>query len=327
MMINFNRSSILDFVNSESDEDEKDILEYPEAECLLRHISRQIKKKKNFNAIFSGMFGNGKSYAGCRLLELWYLKRFKEKFPIKHIVSNLSEALLLVKNFKRKGEGILIEEISSSAGSRDSQTTQNKLFNKFLDVCRIRQAVIIMNCPHISFADKHIRMAVHSWVYCTSVDFEREIVVAHPLWLQTSPHKSEPYKHHYLTPSGEEIGICYFRKPSDYIKIPYDKSKDKFTDDFIDELHFKMVIDRKNKLKQLGAKFLSPRESEAYTLWLSGYKTSEATEKMGLKNAQTFRKYLKNAKEKLLLPEYAKELAILNKNTPKKNQNPATPLI
>jgi len=327
MMIKFNRSSILDFVNSETDEDEKDILEYPESECLLRHISKMVKKKKGFNALFSGSVGDGKSYAGLRLLELWYLKKFKENFPTKHIVSNLSEAILLTKNFKRRGEGILIEEISSSAGSRDAQTTQNKLFNKFLDVCRIRQAVIIMNCPHISFADKHIRMACHCWVDCREVDFERKIVIAHPLWLQVSPHKSEPYKHRYLTLDGEPIDTCYFKKPSEYIQKVYDEGKNKFTNDFLSEIQLKMVVDRKAKLKQLGAKFLSPKESEAYQLWINGCKTNEGAEKMGLKNAKTFWKYVKNAKDKLLLPEYAKELAILNKNTPKKNQNPATPLI
>ena len=308
---------ILNFI-PKVDLKEKDILECPEAECILNHISKKMKKKKDYKVLFSGETGSGKSYGGLRLLELWYLKNFNEKFPINHIVSNLAEAVLRTKDVKRKGEGLLIEEISTSAGSRDSNTKQNKLWNKFLDTCRIKQMVLVMNAPHITFCDKHIRMCLDSWVNCSLIDFKKNIVQGRPLWLQTSPHKSEPYKHHYINENGEEIDTIYFKKPSKYITKPYDESKDDFSEELYNEIYMKMTKDRQDKLKLLGIKFLSKREREAYELYLKGYTSGEAIKKMGLSNKRVFDKYIRTAKEKLSSPEYKHQLELLKENAQKK---------
>jgi len=297
---------------NKSNEEEKDILEYPEAVCILNHIKKKIKKKRDYKTLFSGGTGSGKSYAGLRLLELWYTAHFNEPFPLDHIFSNLSEAVLKTKEFKRKGEGVLIEEISASAGSRDSATTQNKLWNKFLDTCRIKQIVIVMNCPHLSFADKHIRMSLDSWVDCKGVDFKKKVVMGRPLWLQTSPHKPEPYKHKFETEDGASIGQVYFRKPSKYILEVYDKGKSEFTEELYDEIYLKMSADRKKKLKEIGAKFLTTKELETYNLYLSGYTTKEGAEKRGVV-PRVFRLQLKSAKEKLKTPEYRHQCKLLEK--------------
>ena len=152
-----------------------EITNYPESRCLLKHIEERIKKKKGIILFFTGETGEGKSYGGLRLLELWYRKWFDEGFPINHVCNTLEEAILLVKDFVRAGEGIMIEELSVHAGSREALTPSNILFNKFVDICRIKQAVIIGNMPHISFIDKHLQMMAQSWVNCNKVDFKREI--------------------------------------------------------------------------------------------------------------------------------------------------------
>jgi len=304
---------------------EKDILEYPESEVLLKHIDNKIKKKRDWKCLFSGGTGTGKSYSGLRLGELWYKRHFGEEMPFEHIVSNLDEAILLTKKIKRKGEFILIEEVSVSAGSRDSQTTLNKEWNRFLDICRIKQLVICMNSPHISYIDKHIRMSLDCWVDFKHVDFKRKISVGRPLWLQTSPHKDEPYKHKYENDEGEEVTQCYFKKPSDYLAKRYDESKDKFTDDMLDEIAQRMANARTKKMRDLGHKFLSKREQQTYELWIRGYDSNEGAKKLGI-NRKTYLNTLGRAKEKAKQPEYKENLRQIDQtsqNIPKNEQRSA----
>lgn len=298
----------------QSNLNEQEITEKPESKCVLEHASYKFKKQQDFKALFSGGTGTGKSYAGLRLLELHYLQKFKEEMPMSHIVSDLGEAVLRAKDFKRKQEGLLIEEISTSAGSRDSNTILNKQWNRFLDTVRIKQIFLIMNAPHITFVDKHIRMSLDCWIDCKNVDFSKKIVICKPLWLQTSPHKSEPYKHKYTSDAGDEIDFCFFRKPSDYILEIYDKQKQDFTFELYDDIAMKMAFDREKKLKELGAKFLPRREAEAYILWLKGVLPRDGAKEMGLSRLDIFSKYLLSAKNKMKRPEYAKQLRIFNQN-------------
>jgi len=282
-----------------------DIDEATESKCLLNFTERRIKKKLGVIHLFTGETGKGKSYAGLRFLELWYKRFFDEEFPTTHICNDLSQAILLVKNFKRIGEGILIEELSVHAGVRDSLTKQNKLWNQFLDTCRIKQAVIIANCPHISFIDKHFQMMCQTWVNCLGIDFKKEIVIARPLWLQTSPHKTEPYKHRFIGKDGFQIDMCYFKKPNKTILKEYDKGKLEAANELYEDIQLKLMHDRIKKLNELGQRILTKREQQCYEYWLKGYKPKEIVEEIGI-DLSHYYSTLKNAKNKLKRPEYAK---------------------
>lgn len=281
-----------------------DVDNTPEAECLLKQCERRMKDHLGVIYLFTGETGRGKSYAGIRFLELWYQKRFGEKFPVEHICENLEQAILLVKNFTRKGEGIIIEEMSVLAGRRDALTNMNKLFNKFLDICRLQQAVIVGNVPHISFVDSHVVQMSQGWVNCLGVDFEKEIVITRPLWLQTSPHRTEPYKHKFVAKGGFPIDYTYFKKPNEEILKAYDAMKAKNNDQLYDDITLKMRADRLKKLKELGQEVLPKKLMQAYKLWLSGYSVKEAQEEMDLADDRTYRKYLQEAKVRLQQPEY-----------------------
>ncbi len=109
------------------------VKQVPESRAILKYIAKRMRMKKGCNILNTGALGSGKSYMDLRLLEIWYDLVFQEEFPIKNVCSTLEEAILIVKDFKRIGEGVLIEEISVLAGSRDSLTRMNKLFNQFMD--------------------------------------------------------------------------------------------------------------------------------------------------------------------------------------------------
>lgn len=297
-----------------------DYNDYPESKCLIDHIEERMRMRKGCNFLFTGGVGDGKSFAGARLLELWYRKHFNEPFPISHVCNSITEAIILASSFKRLGEGLMIEELSAHAGRREALTISNREFNKFLDIIRIKQIVMVGNAPHISFIDKHIFMMAQSWVNCELVNFKQQVVVAHPLHLETSPYKSEPYKHKYLDEDGDKIETCHFNLPDKKFVEDYNKLKNVANESILDESILKLQHTRMKQLKEWGQKVLPKKLLEAYTYHLQGYTDEEATKKMKLKNLKAFRDYRYSAKKLLKQPEYqqyAKEMAKLDKTTKK----------
>ncbi len=285
----------------------------PEAECLLKFTEERMARMKGINLLFTGDVGSGKSFNGARFLELWYKRKFNEPFPTSHITNNIEESIVLAKSFKRLAEGMLCEELSVHSGRRDALTTDNKAYNKFLDIVRIKQIVLVGNAPHISFIDKHIIMASQVWVDCQGIDFKNKVGITHPLWLQTSPHKSEPYKHKFLNKDGEPIDECFFRLPSPYILKDYNIMKLQANEQIFDEIVLKLRHNRVLKLKKLGQKVLSPREQQAYRFWIDGVPANEAAKEMELKNVITYYSYLKTAKNKLKTPPYSENAKEMGK--------------
>lgn len=271
--------------------------ETPEAKVILDFIERRIKKKLSCNIIFSGELGKGKSYSGIRLLELWYKRRFDELFHISHVCDTLDEAVLLGRDFKRKGEGILIEELSVLAGSRESLTKINRLWNKFMDTCRIKQIVIVGNTPYLNFIDKHIISLSQVWIETLGVNFRKKVCVCKPLILQPSQRKV--YYHRFVDDKGDEIQLCFFKKPSKELCKTYDNLKEKSVHELYDEIAQRMLLEKKKQLKELGKKALAPREQEAYNYYLNKIPAKEAYKKMGLKSVNTYYNYLNNAKKKV----------------------------
>lgn len=282
----------------------------PEAKVLLDFIERRIRKKLSCNIIFTGELGRGKSYSGIRLLELWYDRCLNEPFPISHVCETLEQAIMIVKDFKRKGEGVLIEELSVLAGSRESLTRMNRLWNKFLDTCRIKQALIIGNAPFLNFVDKHVLALSQVWIEALGVNFSKKICVCKPLILQ--PSQKKVYFHKFIDEEGDEISLCYFRIPNEELIKSYDKLKLRSVHDLYDELAERMFQEKKKQLKGLGKKVLSPREQEAYDYYLNKVPSKEAYKKMDLTHVQSYNLYLRNAKKKLNISKY--------KEIPKENE-------
>ncbi len=254
--------------------------------------------------------------------EIYYEEKFGEPFPIKHIANSIEEAVLLSKGFKRVGEGIIVEEVSVHASRRDALTTKNKLYNKFLDIVRIKQIFLLMNAPHISFIDKHILMATDAWINCEKVDFDNKVVIARPLWLQTSPHRAEPYKHKFINRNGYSVDYCFTRMPSEELWQEYSELKMKSNDEIFEEIILKLRHDKKEQLKKIGQRVLSPKELDAYNFALDGFTSKEAGETMEIPPG-TYNKYLRSAKKKLKTPEYARFARELAKNDQKENETNA----
>jgi hypothetical protein len=282
----------------------------PESEVLIKFIDERIRKRLNCNILVTGNLGSGKSYLGMRLLEKWYAKQFNEKFPAKHICQTFEQAILLAKDFKRKGEGILVEELSVLGGSRESLTKMNRFWNKFMDTIRYKQVVIVFNAPFLHFIDKHMINLCQMWIECLGVNFRKKICVCKPLILQPSQYKL--YYHKFIDEDGDEIGMSFFKKPSEELTKTYDELKDNSNMDLYEELAARMMLEKKKQLKELGQKALAPREQEAWDLKLEGVPAKEAYKKMGLSHVNIYYEYIQNAKKKLNLRK--------KRNFPRKNK-------
>lgn len=289
-----------------------------ESECLIRHIEEQMSKRKGIVILFTGQVGDGKSYSGLRFLEIWQKKHFNERFSAEHICKDLEQAISLIMSFERLGEGVLVEELSVLAGVRDSLTNANKLWNKFLDMCRIKQAIIVANAPHKNFIDKHFFLMCQAWVNCIEVQFKKKIVVAKPLWINPVSYLDKPYTNPYISPeTWHPITHCYFRHPQDkeLVKKYNEIKMEGFIEHSEDNL-LKFRKDKQEKLKLLGHKFLPPREREAYELYLKGYNSKEGAKKMDI-SRRVYQQHVKSSKDKFKSLEYQRELKLLNERREK----------
>lgn len=274
-----------------------------EAQCILDYFESRLRKRQHTNGLGTGGLGSGKSYGQGRIGELWYKRKFNEDFPISHIVEQLDHAVGLVKDFSRPGELIIIEEVSVLASSRDSLTRMNKLWNKFLDTCRIKQVILLMNCPHINFIDKHILSLTNLWIEFLGVNYKKGYSIAKPLWLQTSQYRQLPYKHKFVSEDGFPIDFIKLNKPSKSFCEAYDMIKDASVNELYEDISRRMALHRQYELKEMGKKLLSKKEQEAWDLSLEGYSMEDAAVKMGLKHARTYWAYLNRAKDKIKFNE------------------------
>jgi len=176
-------------------------------------------------------------------------------------------------------------------------TKMNRYWNKFMDTIRYKQIVIVANAPFLHFIDKHITNLSQVWIECLGVNFRKKIVICKPLILQPSQYKL--YYHKFIDDDGDEIGLSYFKKPSEELCKAYDELKDNSNINLYEELAMRMMLEKKKQLKEIGRKALAPREQEAYNHWLNQVPAKEAYKKMGLINVNTYYTYLQNAKKKV----------------------------
>ena len=192
-------------------------------------------------------------------------------------------------------------------------TKQNRFFNQFLDICRVKQAVIIGNSPHISFVDKHFPMMCQTWINVSRIDFKRKITLARAYWLQTSSFKAEPYKHKYNTHDGDEINLCYMKKPDSELCAIYEDIKNKSNENIFDTIVLSVRQDRIEKLKKLGKGLIPTRLKQALILEIKGYSEEIAAKEMGV-NRSTYIDYLCRVKKLMHKPEFEEDFEKLEQN-------------
>ena len=127
---------------------------------FLQHIWRRVHLyKMNFNAVFCGDVGSGKSYTA-----LTFAAMLDPLFNIEKVAFSGREFLASMdkaQELKRRGQCIILEESGVNLGSRQWFSLQNRLLNEFQMVSRHLRMVSFQTVPDMSFIDAQQRRTTH----------------------------------------------------------------------------------------------------------------------------------------------------------------------
>ena len=254
-----------------------------EGRQIFEIVRNRINKKLGVTILITGLPGKGKSFIGLRFMELWYDYHFGELFPVTHVCETLEQAILLVKDFKRPGEAIQVEELSVLAGRRDSLSSENKLWNKFMDTVRMKQTIIIGNCPHLTFVDKHFVLLSDFWMEAMGVNFREKRSYCKCLFIQTTQHKRDPYMHRLIDDDGMPIDYFRFSKPSDELVKDFLELEKGNKNKIYEELAQKIIAKKEKEKKSIeNLPRFTVKEAQALRYKIEGLKGPEAAEKMDI---------------------------------------------
>lgn len=199
-----------------------------ESTVILEYILRRIRKGLGVNALIIGPPGIGKSYVCLRLAERIHHAIHQEEFDVNtHVVYDLPSAFRFVRNATRKGEVLVIEEVSVMASSRRSMATENVSLNYLLDTVRKKQIILLMNAPHIKAIDKHIQRMSHLLIECLRINRREKLATVKAFTLTNSQDTGKVYKHR-LKSLNKEVHRSYFGIPSKLIQQDYEVIKSEF---------------------------------------------------------------------------------------------------
>lgn len=183
-----------------------------------------------------GPTGIGKSYLNLRIAELWYAIKFKMRFPIEHITFSGAQLVNLLHKQKNEGTlkkgGLYIFDDAAAGGEMGALEFQSKAaknLNYVFQSFRSWNLIILINLPYQHMLNKTMRTLLHMRLLPDHI--KDDVMYARAHWLKYVQTKAEP-----LTPrikalyngSYHKITFLPYRKPSEWLSVPYEEMKDKF---------------------------------------------------------------------------------------------------
>ncbi len=293
----------------------------PEAKPVLNYIRTRLNHGLYTLALVTGLPGSGKSSTCLRLKELIYASRKKSIDMTKKMTcDNLLDLVEAIRDSK-PGDVIVVEELSVLFPSRRAMSTDNVSIGRILDTCRKKEVILITNAPILPSVDSHIRALANILVETLRVDRSQQVVVSKAFRLNTDVRTSKTYLHRF-TKKGKDINFIYTKKPGTDIWDKYENEKDGFIDKLYAKLHFEQVKKGDKENLKLGIpgtleRPLTPKEMEAYDLYMRQGKTMTEIAKIVGCSISTISSRLKYVNKKLHILGDFKALAKKNKKIPK----------
>lgn len=279
---------------------ERDFSKIPESDVLVNAVSTRRSKGLGTNIFVIGMPGTGKSSASIRFGEL-ICESYEEEISL-HVVDSLFKLVRAIKNSKR-GDVIIIEEVSVLFPSRRAMAGDNVMIGKLFDTVRKRLLTIISNAPIYGAIDSHMRALGHYLVETIKILKKEKVVISKIHRTQTNSKSGKTY-FHTMTRKGRDVNQIYTRKPNSEVWDNYEREKDKFIDKLYLELEHNTLKQQIKLDKELGrfqqpdVKTLTPRELQVHSLVnLKGMNQREAGVELGVAQ-QTISKMIKSIFEK-----------------------------
>ncbi len=232
-------------------------LEHPESDIVVNYIVERFYKGFYTFLLTIGLPGTGKSSTDMRLGELTYQKineiRIKRGLAPSNepvIVDSLIDFIEWLQK-ARKGDCVIIEELSVLFPSRRSMAGDNVAIGRVLDTCRKKQVIIFSNAPILKSIDSHLRAMAHVCIETLKIVKTQKVVVSKVHRLQTNPGSGKTYLHTFQR-DGRDVKRIYTQMPNMENWTIYEKSKDKFMDELYKELKAKAEKKREKLEKEMG---------------------------------------------------------------------------
>lgn len=241
----------------------------PECDVLISYINARFRKGLGTNIFIIGLSGSGKSSASIRIGELIKESRSEEDLKL-FIVDSLLELLESIKQSK-KGDIIIVEEVSVLFPSRRAMASDNLSIAKIFDTIRKKKILIISNAPLWKSIDSHIKSMGHVLIQSIKVLVTEKVVVSKFYILQTNPLSSKTYTHTF-TRKGRDVALLFTREPSKEVWDKYEADKDKFMDKLYEREKAKQIKKLEKEDKALGLVSVMPKLRDLTTRELQVHK-------------------------------------------------------
>lgn len=244
---------------------------------ILKYIYRRVNKKdKNFQGIFCGDTGSGKSLSAISFAE-----KLDPNFNADNIVFSASEFMEVINSGKlKKGACIVFDEAGVGIPAREWYNISNKLLNYVMQTYRHQNWIVLFTVPDFSFIDSGSRKLFHCYFETVKIDFRRKLCLIKPLFIQNNPRMGKfyfKYKYFWVNGKKQRITKLWIDLPSRELQKEYTKKKEKFTAWL-------------NRGAQLGVrqseiviqKELTENQQRYFDLRNQGLNNNEASERMGI---------------------------------------------
>jgi len=278
-----------------------------ECDVIISYINARFKKGLGTNIFVIGLSGSGKSSTSVRVGQKIQESRPEEDLKL-FIVDSLLELLEAIKKSK-KGDIIVVEEVSVLFPSRRAMAGDNVSIAKIFDTIRKKKLLIISNAPLWKSIDSHMKSMGHILILSIKVLLSEKVVVSKFYKLQTNPLSSKTYTH-IMTRNGRDVPLLFTREPSKEVWDKYESDKDKFIDDLYEKERAKQIKKLEKENKALGlntqppkVKDLTTQELLVHKLYnIDKLKQQEIADKIGVCQ-QRVAKILQNIVKKNQIPK------------------------
>ena len=280
---------------------------------IIRYIAnRVLRNNKNMMVALTGQVGNGKSWSGLSMCEMYSKLTGIEFDPNIHVISSLKELLQLItsKDLDKKirvGTAILFDEPQVEVNSRSFQSEVNQAFNALISTFRNQRLVVFFALPYLEMIDKQSRILFMGEFRVEGFNKNTKITTIKPRFLEWSKGNEEFYRKRLIVEFSIEgkrkrnlmkLNTWHIPKPSDEIIDVYEAKKKKFTDELNKKLLEKIELrDKINEGKNKADEFWKIKA--IYDKYGEDY--LQVLEEMPNLNPQTIQKYFWIIKKSLKL--------------------------
>jgi len=218
------RTADLSEVEFQKHQDQFDEWKSPMASYVKRRLNVY---NANFNAVFVGQTGSGKSWAAIRFAE-----KIDENFNVKKIIFSIKDFLEMInKKQINKGDVLIFDEAGVGVNSKMWYSTINKVCSTTFQTIRNRNFGTLFTSPFASYIDKSIRKLFHCLFLSERIlrsQNKSVFKVLNPTY-NIYKDKEEFYPYNFVINNQEfRVSKMKFGKPSRKIIRDYEKKKEAF---------------------------------------------------------------------------------------------------